>query len=43
MDIVIRCFVNCFVDGLVISRFWQMERVDVGNENACVVGGGVNC
>ena len=30
MDIVIRRFVNCFVDGLVISRFWQMVRVDVG-------------
>ena len=32
MDIVIRRFVNCFVDGLVISRFWQMVRVDVGDE-----------
>lgn len=39
MGTVVRGFVN----GLVVSCFWQMGRIDFGNENACVVGGGVNC
>jgi len=43
MGTVVRSFVNGFVNGLVVSRFWQMERIDFGNENACVIGDGVNC
>ena len=44
MGIVVRGFVNGFVNGLVVSCFWQMERIDdFGNENACVIGDGVNC
>lgn len=43
MGAVVRSFVNGFVNGLVVSRFWQMGRIDFGNENACVIGDGVNC
>lgn len=38
MGTVVRSFVNGFVNGLVVSRFWQMGRIDFGNENACVIG-----
>lgn len=40
MGTVVRSFVN----GFVVSCFWQMEHIDdFGNENACVIGNGVNC
>lgn len=31
MGTVVRSFVNGFVNGLVVSRFWQMGRIDFGN------------